>query len=102
MMRLSRARSSVSRLSCCGTTPRLARTWGPCTSGSSPFTVNVPEVRSEVPPIMRMVVDLPAPFGPSSPKDSPEATSKEIVSTARRSPYVLVSSRASITGTRSP
>ena len=39
-----------------------------------------------VPPIMRIVVDLPAPLGPSRPNDSPDATAKEIASTARRSP----------------
>ena len=37
-------------------------------------------------PIIRMVVDLPAPLGPSSPKDSPAATSKEMPSTAAKSP----------------
>jgi hypothetical protein len=34
--------------------------------------------------IIRMVVDLPAPFGPSNPKASPRRTLKSIASTARR------------------
>ena len=86
MIRLSRVRNSLSRLSCCGTTPRLARTSGPLTSGSRPFTSSVPDERRLVPPIIRIVVDLPAPFGPSRPKDSPGLTSKEIASTALNSP----------------
>ena len=42
-----------------------------------------PLVRVETAPTIRMVVDLPAPFGPSRPNDSPGATSKEISATAR-------------------
>ena len=45
-----------------------------------------PLVRVETAPTMRIVVDLPAPFGPSSPKDSPAATSNEMPSTADSSP----------------
>ena len=89
MMRFSRTRSSSSRLSCCGMTPRCARTCGPWSPGSMPRTDSSPPVRSSVPPIMRIVVDLPAPFGPSSPKLSPGATSKSMPSTATKSPYVL-------------
>ncbi len=54
-------------------------------------------MRVEVPPIMRIVVDLPAPFGPSSPKLSPAGTSKEMASTAVKSPYFLVRSEAWMT-----
>ena len=50
------------------------------------MTLSVPPERSDVPPIIRIVVDLPAPLGPSSPKDSPGATSKEMPSTALSSP----------------
>jgi hypothetical protein len=42
-------------------------------------------VRVETAPIIFIVVDLPAPFGPSRPNDSPGATSKERPSTARKS-----------------
>ena len=45
---------------------------------------------------MRMSVDLPAPLGPSSPKISPSRTSKEIPSTAVKSPKRFVSSRTSM------
>ena len=48
--------------------------------------VSEPDVRWETPPIIFMVVDLPAPLGPSSPKDSPAGTSKEMLSTAVSSP----------------
>jgi len=45
---------------------------------------------------MRMVVDLPAPFGPSSPKISPRRTAKETPATARNDPNVISRSRTSI------
>ena len=45
-----------------------------------------PEVRCVTAPIIFIVVDLPAPFGPSSPKDSPAGTLKEMPSTAATSP----------------
>ncbi|OUD84425.1 hypothetical protein BC477_16400 [Clavibacter michiganensis subsp. michiganensis] len=57
-----------------------------------------PPVREETAPIMRMVVDLPAPFGPRSPKDSPGATSKERPSTATWSPYFFTRRSAVMTG----
>lgn len=59
---------------------------GPCSSGSLPKIVIVPEVRWEVAAIIRIVVDLPAPLGPSRPNDSPLATSKSMASTAVKSP----------------
>src|SRR5215470_13295162 len=39
--------------------------------------------------IMRIVVDLPAPFGPKRPKISPAGISKEMPSTALKSPNAL-------------
>src|SRR5690554_2491238 len=45
-----------------------------------------------------MVVDLPAPFGPRSPNDSPGATSNEMPSTAAKSWYFLTRLSAVITG----
>src|SRR5690606_31061125 len=97
-MRLSRTLSSASRLSSWGTTPSWARICGPCVSGSIPSTRSSPPVRAETAPTMRIVVDLPAPFGPSRPKDSPGATSKSIASTAVKSPYFLVREAAWTTG----
>ena len=59
---------------------------GPVASGSRPRIDSSPAVRVETAPTMRIVVDLPAPFGPSRPKDSPGATSNEMPSTAAKSP----------------
>src|SRR5574342_1009336 len=51
---------------------------------------------------MRSVVVLPAPFGPSSPKQSPAGTSRSRSATATRAPKHLPTPRHSITapGTR--
>ena len=97
-MRLSRTRSSVSRLSSCGTTPSSERISGPCESGSRPRTVRSPAVRCDTAPTIRMVVDLPAPLGPSRPNDSPGGTSKSMPSTAVKSPKRLVRPWAAMTG----
>src|SRR5215469_10777622 len=59
-----------------------------CTS--SPHTDTPPEVGGMNPVIMRMVVDLPAPFGPRNPRTSPLATSNETSSTARFGPKDLL------------
>ncbi len=58
----------------------------------------MPEVRVDTAPTMRIVVDLPAPLGPSRPNDSPGATSNEMPSTAAVSLYFLTRSVATITG----
>ena len=47
---------------------------------------------------MRIVVVLPAPFGPRKPKDSPCATSKSTWSTAVKPAYRFVSPRAWMSG----
>ena len=44
--------------------------------------MSVPSVTGETHPIIRIVVVLPAPFGPRKPNDSPGATSKSTWSTA--------------------
>jgi hypothetical protein len=49
----------------------------------------VPEVGGMKPVTMRMVVDLPAPFGPRKPSTSPRSTENEMPSTARLAPKVL-------------
>jgi hypothetical protein len=41
------------------------------------------------PVIMRIVVDLPAPFGPRKPSTSPRSTANETPSTARLAPKVF-------------
>ena len=52
-------------------------------TGSKPSTSTDPPLVSVRPSIIRMVVVLPAPFGPSSPKISPCRISKSMESTAR-------------------
>ncbi|MEO6700004.1 MAG: hypothetical protein ABI140_16855 [Jatrophihabitantaceae bacterium] len=54
----------------------------------------------ETAPTIRMVDDLPAPFGPRKPNDSPRATVKSTASTALKLPNRLVSARAWIIGAR--
>src|SRR5687767_12758392 len=53
---------------------------------SKPPMLTRPEVGGMKPVIMRMVVDLPAPFGPRKPSTSPRSTLKEMPSTARFAP----------------
>src|SRR5262245_13020333 len=49
----------------------------------------LPDVGGRSPHRIRMVVDLPAPFGPRKPKISPRDTSSETLSTAVKSPKRL-------------
>src|SRR6202012_5425034 len=58
---------------------------------SNPLTRAMPEVGGTSVVSMRIKVDLPAPFGPSSPKISPCSTVKLKASTAQKSPKRLVS-----------
>src|SRR6185437_1313001 len=83
---------------CCGTTPSRDRMDGPSVAGSLPRMRRVPPVTGDTAPTIRMVEDLPAPFGPRKPKDSPRATEKSIELTAVKLPKVLVRERAWISG----
>jgi hypothetical protein len=65
--------------------------------GESPNSERLPLVGRSRPSINRMVVVLPAPFGPRKPNVSPARTENEMLSIPRRRPYRLVSSRASMT-----
>ena len=57
--------SSVSSVSCCGTTPRRARICGPCGRRVHAQDLRAcPAVSGETQPIIRIVDVLPAPFGP--------------------------------------
>src|SRR6185436_5382661 len=56
---------------------------------SWPLIVIAPDVGLSSPAIMRMVVVLPAPFGPRKPWISPGATSSDTPSTAVKLPYRL-------------
>src|ERR671922_1967059 len=69
-----------------------------CSMTSNPPTVAVPEVGHRKQVSMRMVVVLPAPFGPRKPTISPFFTSNEIWSTARLRAYFFVSSLTLIIG----
>src|SRR5439155_693997 len=55
-----------------------------------------PLVGGKMPARMRMVVVLPAPFGPRKPTISPASTRNEMPRTASTAPKVLVRSRTSI------
>src|SRR5215204_4265084 len=59
--------------------------------GGRPRTVAPPPVGRTRPSSMRSVVVLPAPLGPRKPYTSPRRTVRRTPSTARRSPYRLVS-----------
>src|SRR5581483_572123 len=98
MTMFSRTVSSVSSVSCCGTTPRRARMRGPSRAGSRPRIRNVPPLTGETQPIMRIVELLPAPFGPRKPNASPRWTSKSIPSTAVSAPKRFTSPRAQTSG----
>src|SRR6188768_3135147 len=61
-----------------------------CVATSNPATVALPDVGTSSPHRMRIVVDLPAPFGPRNPKISPCDTSSDTSSTATKVPKRLV------------
>ena len=81
--------------------PIVRRTAAGSRATSYPATVAVPDVGDSSVPSMRIVVVLPAPLGPSSPKTSPSAISNETPRTASTPPgNVLRKSRHSSIGTR--
>src|ERR1035437_2851329 len=55
----------------------------------NPATIASPEVGSSSPQSMRRVVVFPAPFAPKNPYISPFSTSKDMESTATKSPKVF-------------
>src|SRR4051794_36180516 len=63
---------------------------------SKPTTVPEPPLGSKMPHSMRMVVDLPAPFGPSTPKISPRRTCNDTSFTATSEPKRRDSERVSM------
>ena len=80
---------------------RRAATPSVCTSW--PQMRAVPAVGVMKPASMRMVVDLPAPFGPRKPSTSPRATLNDTLSTAVKPPKRLVRPSISIsTGSPPP
>src|SRR5271157_6234325 len=61
-----------------------------CSSTSNPATLAVPEVGGRKHVRTRIVVVLPAPFGPRKPTICPFSTSKEMLSTATVRAYRFV------------
>src|SRR5215470_3814439 len=98
MSRFSRTVSSTSSVSSCGTTPSRARISRPSLTGSRPRMDSSPALGGDTQPIIRMVEDLPAPFGPRKPNASPRCRSKSIPSTAVKLPNRLTRPRARISG----
>ena len=64
----------------------------------SPLMVAVPDVGTVRPTITRIVVDLPAPFGPRKPVTRPGRAVKETLSTAVKPAYLRVSDSTVIMG----
>src|SRR5438874_13401142 len=77
-------------------TPMDRRTASASFVTSWPFTNPTPEVTGINVVSIRMSVDFPAPFGPSSPNISPCSTAKLIPSTAVKSPNCFLISRTSM------
>src|SRR6185295_1734184 len=96
MMRFSSTLSSRSLVMACGMTPIDRRTPSACLLTSKPLISAVPEVGGSSVVSIRISVDLPAPFGPSSPKISPSSTANEIPFTAVNSPNFLTMARTSM------
>ena len=89
MIRFSSTLSSRSLVIACGMTPIDWRTPSDCLTTSKPLISAVPDVGGSSVTIIRISVDLPAPFGPSRPKISPSSTAKLIPLTAVKSPNFL-------------
>jgi hypothetical protein len=70
----------------CGTMPIDALALRGCFSISKPQIETVPPVLFTRPARMLIIVDLPAPFGPSKPKIWPRGTSSVTPSNARLPP----------------
>ena len=100
--RFSSTLSSRSLVIACGMTPIDRRTPSACLTMSKPLMIAVPEVGGSSVTIIRMSVDLPAPFGPSRPKISPSSTAKLMPFTAVKSPNFLTMFRTSIAAISAP
>src|ERR1700674_1872273 len=87
---------SRSLVRACGITPIVRRTASGSRATSCPSTRTAPAVIGISVVIIRINVDFPAPFGPSSPKISPSFTANEISSTAVNAPYRLTIRSTSI------
>ena len=90
--------SNSSTVAAWAVSPMALRTSAGSVCTSYPATRAVPEVGGLRVVIMRIVVVLPEPLGPSSPSTDPVGTEKEIPSTAVKSPNFLTRFSASIAG----
>ena len=96
--RFSRPVSSSSTVADWAVNPIFFRTSAGSETTSWPATRAVPEVGGLRVVIIRIVVVLPEPFGPSNPRTVPVGTVNEMSSTAVKSPNRLTRCSASIAG----
>src|SRR5690242_14153568 len=89
----------MSRLSSCGTTPISDRASFDCRGSSCPSTRSRPSSAIAWPVSSRIVVDLPAPLGPSRPRQIPSGTSRSRPFTAVIGPKLLTTPLSSIAPT---
>ena len=94
--RFSRPVSSSSTVAAWPVRPMLRRTAAGSARMSWPATRPVPAVGRVSVVIIRTVVVLPAPLGPSRPSTEPSGTTKDTPSTATVSPKCLTRPSASI------
>ena len=103
-----RPKSTFSRRSGAGTARSSGRRcwWAACAPASRRRrrrrSATSPSLASSKPAIIRSVVVLPQPLGPSMVKNSPSPISRSSASTAVRSPNRLLTSRSSTAGAPSP
>src|SRR5688572_28486065 len=79
-----------------GMKPREALAATGSRARSWPLMVTLPLVGLSRPAMMRIVVVLPAPFGPRKPWISPGSTARLTLSTAVNDPYLLTSASTAI------
>src|SRR5689334_14782806 len=72
----------------------MSRSFGGTSLTTSPSTAISPPVISSRPAIMRKVVDLPQPDGPTSTTNSLSAMSRSMALTASTSSYILTTLRS--------
>ena len=87
---------------CSGKYPTFSRTFTGSLSTSKPQTLTEPSDGGIKQVDIFIVVDFPAPFGPKNPTISPSDTEKEMLSTARCDPYILVNSLLLLTSSTHP
>src|SRR3954453_17601485 len=94
--------SVMSRLSSCGTTPHSARATFDCRGSVNPSTSISPSSAIAWAVSIRIVVDLPAPVGPSRPTHVPAGTSRSRPSTAVMRPKRLTTPRRRMASSLTP